>query len=259
MTTSHPRYREIPLADPSGEDKDKSRLKIILFKRDEKLRSHALKHFANLAESGAVRDGNVELDQSLVVKCIAGLKELGCPYYVLGTQFPLCERGRGQCRLFNPCSKIVEKLENAYLEVVARFIRDGGEVPRYAYFFSDREGNQVFCTMPDRPVVLKAFALADGTYNLVTCYSGPDISFQELRDLEIEKMRNEARSRNISLYSDEEWGFETLGNTLGREDSRKMEEQEWDESGKTARKHKQRYYRSGAGSWRRYLDDCDDE
>ncbi len=258
MDQNHPRYREFSLAGLPGHA-DQGKLKIILFKRDEKLRSHALKHFANLAESEPSSLAMGGADLAMVIDCIARLKKLECPYYVLGTQFPPCERGRGQCRHFYPCGEITSDLEDAYLNVVAELIEKGGEVPRYAYFFSDRESNDIFCTMPDRPVVIKAFKLPDGVFNLVTCYSGPDIPFMELRDLEVEKMRNEARSRNISLYSSFKWGFDSEEEVPEQEMEQDAHDREELESRQKTRKRQRRYSRGGGGNWRKYLEEFDDQ
>ncbi|MBW1990497.1 MAG: hypothetical protein JRI97_13280, partial [Deltaproteobacteria bacterium] len=125
-----------------------------------------------------------------------------------------------------------------------------GAAPRYAYFFSDRENADIFCAMPDRPMVIKAVEWEDGVYNLSTCYAGSGLSFTEMRELQLEKIKAEARSRNIELCSDLAWGV-ARGGTEPPED----------EAEKPSRpaKAKKRPYRGGARHWRSYLEDWEAE
>ncbi|MBW1989392.1 MAG: hypothetical protein JRI97_07585, partial [Deltaproteobacteria bacterium] len=138
MSDGHERYRRIDLfgAGPAGAAERGNTLKVILFRKEEKLRSHAVKHFTNLAESDTTFKVLSREDQARVTRAIGDLQDLGCPYFTQGLATPPCEGVEKRCPMFLACGRILRGLENTYLELVEDFLRQSGAAPRYAYFFS---------------------------------------------------------------------------------------------------------------------------
>ncbi len=251
MTMDHERYREIELhgEGPAGTRPRGDSLKVVLFRKPEKLRSHAVKHFTNLTETDTSWKAMGGDFHAMVTRAIHELQDLGCPYFSQGTATPPCQGAAARCRLFHPCGRIVGEMEKKYLELVEGFLSESGRAPRYAYFHSDSENAEIFCAMPDRPVVVKAVRWKDEVFNLSTCYSGAGVSFTEMRDIQLDKIRNEARSRNTQLCSDRAWGVDTAAEEPGGEPDRP-------DSKKPGRPEK-KPFRGGGHSWRRYLEDMD--
>jgi hypothetical protein len=237
------RQIEVLLREEYGKDEAGDTLRVILFQKDEKLRAHALKHIAGF--DAPARGRNTALEAA-----VSALQEAGCPYFKGGALDPPCETARGRCPLWDKCSPHARALEDAYLEVVKSALKEGGLAPRYARFYSDWDKNALFCLMPRRPMVVKASRLEGGDYNLMTCYADPSMSFTEMRDMQLERIRAEARRKNIDLCSREGWGLVPEGDL-----------RVFDETPKTSRKNakKPRIYRRESGSWRRYLELCEKE
>ncbi|MBU2490738.1 MAG: hypothetical protein KKA60_15225 [Proteobacteria bacterium] len=250
MTKDHERYREIELhgAGPAGTQARGDRLLVVLFRKQEKLRSHAVKHFTNLTETDTTWKALGGEVHTMVTQAIRELQDLGCPYFSQGLATPPCQGSTSRCRLFLSCGRIVAKMEDKYLELVENFLKESGQAPRYSYFFSDHEAAEIFCAMPDRPVVVKAVAWREGIYNLSTCYAGSGVSFTEMRDIQLDKIKNEARSRNIQLCSDVAWGVDQASEPLAPEGEAAAEAKK---PGRPDRKP----YKGGAQTWRKYLDD----
>ncbi|MFP4474336.1 MAG: hypothetical protein ACLFOY_02185 [Desulfatibacillaceae bacterium] len=246
---THERFREIPLAQAVPDRSSGSRdcLRIVLFWKDEKLRSHAVKHVTNFSET-ANAGAQTSLNESEITICVSRLQELGCPYFVEHAFEPPCEGPAGRCGLYESCTPHVRDLEQAYLDMVSDALREGGAAPRYAMFYSDWDENDMFCLMPDRPMVVKAAMLEGGDYNLMTCYADAGLSFSEMRNMQLEKIRNEARRRNLNLCSREGWGVvsEDQDARASRDDNGKM-------------KKRLKPYKRESGGWRRYLDGLEEE
>lgn len=245
MTTyeTHPRYREIQMTSdhiqcPPGTP---GQLSIILFSQDAEFRSHAVKHLLNLQELETVWKGLLAVGDEEITRCISDLQHLGCPSMAMGLSRPPCKG----CRIYYQCTEWVAPIEKEYLRIVQDIITDGGRIPRYACFYSDAEGYSVFCVMPDRPVILKASVIDNRYLNLMTCYGGANLSFSEMRHLQVDKIMNEARRKNIIFRNEATWGIESPVESSG---DRKP--------GKSKKKRKKRKARNVP--WRKYLDDLDE-
>ncbi|MBI9074701.1 MAG: hypothetical protein JEZ02_04745 [Desulfatibacillum sp.] len=255
MWQDHPRYYEIGLEAGSGATSlhEDGPLKIVLFRRAAKLRSHAVKHLTNLSqyENTWKRMGCV--DMSLIRRCISDLETAGCPYFQFNPENPPCDDGRAGCRLFERCPSSVKELEKAYCQTLVQCLSEGGHVPRYAYYFCDNEQAHMFCIMPDAPLVLKASLLPDEEiYNLMTCYGSEGMSFTEMRDIQVEKIRNEARTKNTDMCSLAGWGLEEARACQARQHTEGR-----NEKGRKSRRP-QKYHKRGGGDWRKYLNKYDD-
>lgn len=245
MTTNaeHPRYHEIPVAadcldcPQSGEP-----LKIVLFSQDVELRSHAVKHLLDSKEIDTVWRGLMSMEESVVTGCIVGLQRLGCPGVTLGISRPPC---RG-CRLYGPCTEIAAQVEAEYLRIVRTVLEEGGGIPRFACFFSDADGYDVFYLMPDRPAVVKASLVSEGCLNVMTCYGGAGVGFTQMRNDQMEMIQNQAgRKKNVVFCDAESWGL------LPPEDESPVRPP-GPKPKKPKRKRKPRH-------WRQYLDMLDEE
>ncbi|RLC09523.1 MAG: hypothetical protein DRI57_21965 [Deltaproteobacteria bacterium] len=209
MSFIHERYEEISVQGCTQDCPHQGGmvLKIILFEEREKLRSHAVKHFANPKESEISWKKIGSTDDQLAVQCVNELYLLGCPFFgsVLGLEYPPC---RG-CRFFHDkCTEITRDLEDEYLKVINDVIKDGGNTPRYACCFSNRDNAHIFWTMPKQRVTAKATLFKDDIYNLKTCYSAKsNVALQRIRDKEIGKIRKEASSGRVTWCNASNWGI----------------------------------------------------
>ncbi|MEW5734818.1 MAG: hypothetical protein AB1921_08180 [Thermodesulfobacteriota bacterium] len=249
----HERYTELVLGDSDeGEDSSGEKLRLVLFLKEEKLRAHAVKHMTDTAEERTTWKSLGEAERRIVSRTIAALQDLACPHFTLGTAAVPCEAGRQACRLYDACTPLTEELCELYRAAIHQFIREGARVPRMARFLSDRDHNLNLTLMPDRPVVVKASQMEEDVYNVTTCYGGQDVSFARMRDMQVEMIKNEARGRNITLYTDFAWGFEK------REREKEAAQQTRKDKTAAARKPAARF-RGGGQSWRKYLDDDEEE
>ncbi|MDM8523947.1 hypothetical protein QUF80_11320 [Desulfococcaceae bacterium HSG8] len=209
MNINHKHYKEIPvqICDNNCPQHGGTILKIILFAEHEKLRSHAVKHFANPLEFDISWKDAVSADEQLIRQCVKELYLLGCPFFEPGSDFkyPRCKH----CRyFFHECTDIVVELEKGYLNLIKKILEEGGNIPRYACAFSDSEGASIFWTMPDRAVVAKTVLLQKDIYNLKTCYSRKTrMPLQRMRDIQISKLRGEARPGSIIWCNKNNWGI----------------------------------------------------
>jgi hypothetical protein len=257
MKFEHIRYKEIPLGSREGSvDLSTGALKLIFFNKDEKLRSHAVKHLTNLAEAQTTWKSLSNDQEKVVARTIKDLQVLGCPHIALKTLIPPCDRGDYRCKLYDLCTPKVKELEEIYLAAVRGFVEDAAQAPRLAEYFSDRDGEYAITLMPERPVVIKAALLDKQAYNLVTCYGGVDISFAQMRDAQLAMIRNEARKKNITLHEEAAWGIEQgpADDFAGQAHAGEKATENQKAKDKTRRAR----FRGGAQSWRRYLDSLDE-
>ena len=254
MWQEHARYYEINLdgASEAMDQQSQGPLKIVLFRRAAKLRSHAVKHLTNLSQYETTWKRMGSVDMELVRRCISDLEKAGCPYFLFHPENPPCDDGREGCRLFDRCPRSVRDLEAAYCNALVQCLMEGGSVPRYAYYYCDNEQAHMFCLMPEAPLVLKASLLPDEEiYNLMTCYGSEGISFTEMRDIQVEKIRNEARAKNTDLCSLSGWGLEEARTFQAREHAKGRKQK-----GRKSRQEK-KFHKRGGGDWKKYLDDYD--
>ncbi|ACL05498.1 hypothetical protein [Desulfatibacillum aliphaticivorans] len=255
MWRDHARFFEIDLEETQDAPRvrDHGPLRIVLFRRAAKLRSHAVKHLTNLTQYETTWKRISGVDIELIRRCIADLEKAGCPFFKFSPENPPCDDGREGCRLFDRCPASVKQLEQAYCNALVQCLMEGGQVPRYAYYYCDNEQAHMFCLMPDAPLVLKASLLPEETetYNLMTCYGSEGVSFTEMRDIQVEKIRNEARAKNTDLCSLAGWGLEQARSDQAREHAKGRE------SAKKKRRLKKRHKRGG-GNWKQYLNEYED-
>lgn len=245
MLTNHPRYREIPLETTQELiPQVGNALRIVLFHRDESLRSHAVSHMTNLSETAWFHI--LSAKRALITESITRLQELGCPYYTLGLEKPPCQTGA--CRLYETCETAAKELEDAYLEILENILLEGTRIPRFALYFYDKEKIHLFCLMPDRPFVLYASLLPDGIFNLMTGYAGRGVSFSEMREDQVELIKNNARNRNITWCNTDTWQVQIKDENQNPGDIEKGQNR------KTKKKLKP-YKRESGKNWREYLDE----
>lgn len=253
MNTLHRRRIIVPLgsSDPRDPLREET-FELILFYKDEKLKSHAVKHLTNLGESETAWKSLSFEERAIVTDTIRRLQDLGCPHFSVPTSVPPCEYGVSSCRFYPRCGEITAELEQVYLRAVTEVITQSIERPRWASFFSDRDGNPSLVFMGDRPVVAKASLMEDNVYNIITCYSSVGQGFQEMRDLQLEMIKNEARGHTIIYHDEAAWGL------AGDETDEDIEQEngENDPVGKShKRKNKSGRYRGGGAHWRRFLNE----
>ncbi len=253
--SDHHRRISVPLGRPDPSDPLREEtFELVLFYKDEKLRSHAVKHLTNLRESETTWKILSPDERGIVTGAILKLQELGCPYFSAAASVPPCEYGVSSCRLYPACSRITGDLEAVYLRALTGFVMESVKVPRYARFFSDRDGNTALAFMPNRPVVVKASLMEENIYNILTCYGAVGMSFAEMRDQQVEMIRNEARGRTITLCDERTWGVEAQSEDEPREGGTG----ERDAAAKSAkRKSKAGRFRGGGAHWRRFLDESE--
>ena len=89
-------------------------ISVLIFHKQAKLRSHALKHFCDTTQSGnwkkVLKLKGRQAD--IINSSINNLKNLGCPFFVIGSYNPPCILDKNRnCRLFNQCGNYVNDLE----------------------------------------------------------------------------------------------------------------------------------------------------
>jgi len=244
----HPRYQEVDVASGCGRcPQSGSSLKIIVFMQDAELRSHAVKHLLDLGELETVWRGVMTLDEASAVGCIGQLQRLGCPGFALGLSRPPCKG----CRLYGPCGAATADIEDDYLRAIRFILEEGGRIPRFACYWSDHDGYEVFVLMPDRPVVVKASLVLEGCLNVMTCYGAAGDSFTEMRRQQVDKMMSQTRrKKNIVFCREEAWGIAP---------AKPAEDGEQGEKKPCGRKPKKKERKSRKTPWRQYLNQLDEE
>lgn len=249
MSIDHSRYFEIVVGDSKDTNKKEtdSLLKIILFKDDRKLRSHTVKHFANLDEFESAWKSIKSVDFDLIMQSVTSLQRIGCLYYELGSEVPPCNA----CRLFNKCSGFIDELEKEYIRSAVSVIEECGRIPRHVFYLSSTEHIRLFFAIPDLPVVVKAAVLRDDIFNLMTFYSRANMSFTEMRDLEVRKISIDANKNTISWCNDSSWGLNGMSSVSdsGKNGFKKANKK---------RKKLNPYKRGGSKNYKQYLDEYED-
>jgi len=245
MGKDHPRFREIDVYQCSPKcPNEEGQLKVVLFYRDENLRSHAVGHFANMEEIHEWKRWQ-DIDLNAVTKSIDSLREIGCPFFVINAHRPPCRAGEKRCSLFQRCSPVVSYLETAYQGGIEKILKEGGTIPRYARF-QDRN-NDCFCWMfPDGKVLAK-LVWHEPYYNVMTCFrpkQGFSARWKEIRDYTIRKIQNEG-GKTVTWCTEDNWGF----GASDSEQDRTSHKREKHKSGRP----KPKRHRRGAQSWREYI------
>ncbi|RLC03189.1 MAG: hypothetical protein DRI57_29365 [Deltaproteobacteria bacterium] len=249
MRPHYARYKEIPVqnCEPGCPHPDGEVLRIILFKKDQLLRSHAVKHFTNTGEEKSWK-GVMPFGSHLIIQLISDLENIECPFMERDWHDdPPCSN----CRRFTRCSEIMNEAEKAYLDIVEKILEEGASMPRYACFFSDEIREYVFCTVPDRKIVAKA-ALDGDIYNLMTCHSPLGFkSVKEICEKQMEKILSEARSKNIVWCNLMNWKARTEHADSAKKKRKKGKQSKKRSSKKKA--HGKHHSKGGGSSFRKYL------
>ena len=246
LTLEHTRYYEISLTGCKAlcQNDNQSTLNIILFKDDRKLRSHTVKHFTNLVEFESAWKGMISVSLEAIVERIEAIKNIGCLYYELCSTTPPC----GACRQFDNCTELANDLESAYLECALSVLDQCSHIPRFALFLPKTDYKQLLFAMPDRPIVMKACRLEDNIYNLMTLYSRTQISFSEMRDIEIRNIHKQADRKTLSWCTRETWDLFDIVQGIASIKKR----------ARKSKKNKKKfapYKRAGQQNWKEYLND----
>lgn len=245
MINNHARYSQISLGNNRGycPDRPKKSLGIIVFKSDKRLRSHTVKHLANLKEFEKTWKNIISVDKKFILKSTAKLRGIGCPYYDIKMDSPPCSK----CRKFDLCTDFISELDNHYVNLVLQIIKQATAVPRFADYFSKLEKYKVLVLIPDLPVIITAASLKKGIYNVTTCYSSTGRHFTQIRDNQVGRMRREARENSIIWCNKNTWGFKAFTHKkIDKNRSQNMENSS----------QISRYFHSGEGkSWRQFLNE----
>ena len=260
MNNQHPRYREIAVerCHPDCPQPGENVLNIIVFKKDEKLRHHAVKHLANTLEMDAYKNTVISLPHHRITQQVDNLRDMGCPICSAESIVSANVCTRRVCSCFEACGEVIASLTEEYVQVVEKALETACLLPQYACFFSSGNDARVFYGMPERNMVVKA-VLHDNLYNVATCYSKSGFSFGEMRDRQVAKIGEEARSKkDIQWCNPMNWGFRdaeenSYGESYGRPKRNARRKKEKNKVTKSER------YRRGGGNARRYLDTFYDE
>jgi hypothetical protein len=216
-------------------------LKIILFREDKKLRSHAVKHLTDALEYEDSWGSLVAMTFQQINKCSETLRDLGCLYFTIQCANPPCNR----CHSFTQCSPLVSALENEYLNAVEKAIKEAGSIPRYACFLTRSDASSHCWILPNRKLVAMAVLQGD-TYNLMTCFNPKRKEpWTEMRDYCRRELSRDAIGYSIIWCREDTWGLPASSYDFYALQSEKP------------KSPKRPYFkRSHGGDWRRYLEDA---
>ncbi len=182
----HPRLHRFFLgACPPRFDGEGDKVDVVFFDRDDKLRSHALKHLGNQLEFEVLRKYCVQSSSELLA-AIGSIRELGCPFFTQGRDSPPC----AACRLYARCSDAAHVLEQAYLGLLEMVVDAGAKLPRFARFASEKSE---FVWLLAEPGVIVKMIWEVERFRVMTAFSpvGGQVSFQEVREQTLRKIQLE--------------------------------------------------------------------
>lgn len=180
----HPRLHQVFLgACPPRFDGEGDTVAVVFFHRDDKLRSHALKHLGNQMEFEVLRK-YCALNSAELLSTIDSVRELGCPWFTEGRDSPPC----AACRLYSRCTDVAHVLEQAYLGLLEQAVNSGARLPRFARFASDQ--SEFVWLLADPGVVVKMIWEKEH-FRVMTafCPAGGQISFPEIREQTMRKIQ----------------------------------------------------------------------
>jgi len=250
VDNEHKRYRTF-IFECYYEDcpKGGTSLKMILFKQEEKLRNHAIKHLGNPREFRDAWKNVVSVDWLEVSKYTGILEDMGCPFYKIDFSILPCWKCKSKNR-WNKCSEVVSGLEEEYVKAVEAVIEEGGNIPRYACFYNQADNKPNLWILPNRKIIAKAVHEGNN-YNLKTCYSPKrGGSFEETRDYERRKLCYEVNQGSITWCQYDTWGISF--SSVHYPDRRRQKDLKKYEPIEN-KKQKIPYFRDRPGGWRSYL------
>jgi len=203
----HQRRRKFDLV-PCTDWAERDSISVIIFLKDWKLRSHAIKHFTNmmeLDEYSKITRYNIED----IVARVDSLREIGCPFFRYNAYMPPCRRNGQLCHLWDKCTKFTERIEKLYLDIIEYVIEEAGKIPRYA-LYNARDHVNYCCMIPNLRLVAKLSWIPEyKVYNVMTCYqpiTGIKASWNEIRDYAVRRIKKEA-GRSVTWCAPDTWGF----------------------------------------------------
>jgi|GEM_PF-4188872 len=168
----HPRYREYHIRSfcpSSGCPQTGSKFKIILYIKDQELRSHAIKHLADTNQIEVWEKLTTAFNNKIgvIINNIQAIKDIGCPYFAtINEDDPPCLT----CQLYKKCSPHAQEIEELYISMIDATLSKGVKIPRYACYVTHKQ-LKYFTTIPDIRVVAHAcYEPTRQVYNLMTCY-----------------------------------------------------------------------------------------
>jgi len=246
MDVQHSRYKEFSVKASHDNDtyQELSTLKMILFKDDYKLRSHAIKHFMHTDEFETVWK-KIQSNINSIAGYITNLENIECPIILHKDENLLCRN----CRIFKECTVYAIDIEKAYLKAIEKVISMQCNLPRYAVFFSNKEKQKVFSGLSDNRIILKASEFKEDIFNISTCYvSDGKKRLVESINNQATGILEESDNLLIEWYNKSNWGIETSLKDFNNGEK------------KSKKKNipKSPYRRKGGGSnWKQFLDGSD--
>lgn len=167
-------------------------VKIIIFKDDAFLHSHAVKHLTDEYEIETWKGLFPTITKENVLECRNKLIDMGCRLLMLKPEIPPCF-----CGLHSECSRVLKHIVEEYGKIIDTLINEGSTIPRYACRVDQKD--KLLWIMPDQKIYVKAYLLESkiykGIYNIATAYNPKDCgTWQEVRDYVRKKIKVEKKS-----------------------------------------------------------------
>ena len=201
----HPRLHRFFLgACPPRFDGEGDTVAVVFFDRDDRLRSHALKHLGNQLEFEVWRKYCARSSAELLA-AIGSIRDLGCPFFTQGRETPPC----AVCRLYAQCSDVAQVLEQAYLGLLELVVDAGATLPRFARFASEKSE---FIWLLAEPGVIVKMIWEKDRFRVMTAHipdSGRTL-FQEVREKVLRNIQMERIGR-VQWCTEETWRLSASG------------------------------------------------
>ncbi len=248
---NHPRRYQFHFqpCDVISPDEPEDRTDVILFFRDNKLRSHAVGHFVHTEEMkywGKKSDVTPEM----IFSSVDQLRELGCPFFTLNSShLPPCQSSGYLCSLEQKCRVIVQPIENAYCAAMENIIRETGDLPRLSRF--QGRSAAFYCWLFSDQSILIKMVWEKNCYNLMTAYKPRQGISEPFR----ETLNHVARKICLESNGEIVWCHPESWNRNGNGSTDTPLEKESHLTRKNRRSsYRQTKSRGGAKNFRDYLD-----
>jgi hypothetical protein len=265
---SHPRFKIF-------NDYNKKEYPFIIFKKDEKLRSHTVKHVLHWYEWNTgwkrlMKDVSPQKSENHdIFKVYDTLKGIGCPYvsekvdpeslvkmireqsYKGGypaesedDRHPPC----GGCRLYRQCSSTgIVEVQELYVSFVQKGIEKSLQTPRYAQFipYNKNDGEKRLTGLIVGPVIIRTAFVSDlqySYYNVMTAFV--PVQYRRWVDVimsETEKIKDDARTSPVDWHIEDTWSI----NSPASNDTKNEP---------TGKKGKSVYNKRSKTNWKTWLD-----
>ncbi len=146
-----------------------SSINLFVFKKDRKLRLHAVNHLLNTSETEVWE--TIFQQRGIFNTVESGLKTANCPWPKDGREEPPCEFCPED--RYELCGEKVAQMESRYVEAVVATLEEGFDRPCHVHYITD-EGERLVAIDQKRPVVVKVARLDEGLFNVMTGYVPTD-------------------------------------------------------------------------------------